>query len=292
MQIRNIIKNIRPIAKCDDIKRFDTSPVIDKPIYGMYHVFCVNRWVDLVNEQLASCKDSGLLSKTTKLFISCVYTTEADIDDLKEIIGKYRVDFEITVALPVQDNQFEFPALEYIHDRALKEDFYIYYFHTKGVSYTAKSANSYPSPKLEKLKRCSDAWRKMMEYFIFCKHNVAINVLKSYDTYGCKFDDPIVPPFHYKYYAGNFWWSKSSYIKTLPPFSDREKQNRYWAENWLLLKTDKIFSTFNTPTELYAVKIPECVYTKDKNLTGGGIIEYLNYFWGHYMFVLKKLLKI
>lgn len=48
MQIRNIVKNIWPITKSDNIKPFDTDPIIDKPIYGMYHVFCVNKWVNLV----------------------------------------------------------------------------------------------------------------------------------------------------------------------------------------------------------------------------------------------------
>lgn len=276
MQIRNVVKNIWPIVKSDSIKKYDKNPVIDKPIYGMYHVFCVNRWTDLVKEQLGACLDSGLLHITAKLFISCVYSSETDIDELKETIRQYCSDFEIVVSLPVKDNEFEFPALEYLYNLAHKEDFYVYYFHTKGVSYT--SVSGYPSSKFEKLKECSDAWRKMMEYFIFYKHNVAINVLKQYDTYGCKYDDPVVPPFHYKYYAGNFWWSKSSYIKTLPPFSDKEKKNRYWAENWLLLKTDRIFSTFNTPTELYAVKIPKCVYT-NKIKVMKDIIKYINY-WG------------
>ena len=102
-----------------------------------------------------------------------------------------------------------------------------------------------------------------MEYFIFYKHNVAVNVLKQYDAYGCKYDDPIVPPYHYRYYAGNFWWSKSSYIRTLPEFTEKEKKNRYWAENWLLLRADKIFSAFNTPAELYAVEILRNIYKKD-----------------------------
>lgn len=256
----------------------------------MYHVFCVNKWVNLVKEQLGACTDSGLLHLTTKLFISCIYTTVGDIDKLKETLSLYDVDFEIVISLPLKENQFEFPALEYIHNLAQREEFYVYYFHTKGVSYTVQSTSNYPTSKFEHLKGCSEAWRKMMEYFIFYKHNVAINVLKQYDSYGCKYDDPIVPPYHYKYYAGNFWWSRSSYIKTLPAISDKEKLNRYWAENWLLIKADKIFSAFNTPTELYAVKIPRCVYIhKIKKFQD--ITKYISFLGGHYMFVISKLLK-
>lgn len=116
MQIRNIVKNIWPITKSDNIKPFDTDPITDKPIYGMYHVFCVNKWVNLVKEQLGACTDSGLLHLTTKLFISCIYTTVGDIDKLKETLNQYDVDFEIVISLPLKENQFEFPALGYIHN--------------------------------------------------------------------------------------------------------------------------------------------------------------------------------
>ena len=138
------------------------------------------------------------------------------------------------------------------------------------------------------LNDCSRAWRKMMEYFIFEKYNVALNVLKEFDTYGCKYDNPIVPPFHYRYYAGNFWWSKASYIKTLPSFSDDERKNRYWAENWLLLKSAHVFSAFNTPVELYATEIPECVYKHDYSINH--VFDHLNFYCSHYFFVLKKLI--
>ena len=101
MQIRNIVKNIWPSTKSDNIKPFDTDPIIDKPIYGVYHVFCVNEWVNLVKEQLGACTDSGLLHLTTKLFISCIYTTIGDIDKLKETLSQYDVDFEFVVSLPL-----------------------------------------------------------------------------------------------------------------------------------------------------------------------------------------------
>lgn len=185
----------------------------------------------------------------------------------------------------MQHNEFEFPALEYIRERALTEEFYVYYFHTKGVSYTTNNLQGYPTKKLQKLKKCSRAWRKMMEYFVFYKHNVAINVLKEYDSYGCVYISPLTHPHHYKYYAGNFWWSKSSYIRTLPQISYNDKKNRYWAENYLLLKTDKYFSAFNTHVQLYAVEIPMSLYNME---TKTNVFDMIKFTYRHFMFIFQK----
>lgn len=290
MQVRNVLKNLWPIAKADNIGKFDSFPHKDKKVYGLYHIYCVNEWKSLVVEQLDAIKNSGLMETTDMLFVSCIYVNESDLAELTEILAAYALSYKIISSLSKDNNKFEFPALQFVYDLSFKEDFYVYYFHTKGVSYTKDSAVKYPNTKFEQLSRCSAAWRKMMEHFIFTKYNVAMNVLRTYDAYGCKYDDPIVPPYHYKYYAGNFWWSKSSYIKTLPPITDEEQKNRYWAENWLLLKTEKIFSPFNTPVELYAVEIPKCVYTS-KILGGQDVIKYLKFVFGHYCYIMKKLMK-
>ena len=290
MQVRNVLKNLWPIAKADSIGKFDTLPQKDKKVYGLYHIYCVNAWKTLVIEQLDAIRNSGLMATTDMLFVSCIYFKESDLAELTEILDTYALSYKIISALSKNNNQFEFPALQFVYGLSFKEDFYVYYFHTKGVSYTKDSAVKYPTSKFEQLSRCSTAWRNMMEYFVFTKYNAAINALEEYDAYGCKYDDPIVPPYHYKYYAGNFWWSKSVYIKTLPPITDEEQKNRYWAENWLLLKADRIFSAFNTPAELYAVEIPKCVYTS-KILGGQDIVKYLKFLFSHYFCITKKLMK-
>lgn len=278
---------MRPVWNNPSVNDFDYPCVKDKTVYGVYHVFCVNAWKSLVRMQLQKLWDTGLMDKTDKLFVSCIYNHERESEELDAIINEFPVQHEIISALPMSENQFEFPALEFIRGLSQKEDFYVYYFHTKGVSYTKESVAHYPSASLEQLDRCSRAWREMMEHFIFAKHDVAINALKEYDAYGCKYDDPVVPPHHYKYYAGNFWWSKSWYIRTLPRISEEEKKNRYLAENWLLLYTDKMFSAFNTPAELYAVEIPRCVYVK-KDIRGG-YYEYIRFVVRYYFYLMKKL---
>ena len=53
-------------------------------------------------------------------------------------------------------------------------------------------------------------------------------------------DDPNATPF----FGGNFWWAKSSYVRTLPQVA---KQTRYQSERWIGLNNPTIYST--TPPE-------------------------------------------
>ena len=129
MQVRNIKKNLWPISKADKMGKFDSVPHKDKRVYGVYHIFCVNVWNKLLVEQLEAIKDSGLMDITDKLYISCIYCDKNDLVELEKILGGFPIAYKIMSALPVENNQYEFPALQFMHDLSFKEDFYVYYFH-------------------------------------------------------------------------------------------------------------------------------------------------------------------
>ena len=98
-----------------------------------------------------------------------------------------------------------------------------------------------------------------MEYFLMNQWKVAVNTLEAgYDTYGSY----LFPPFKNKMYAGNFWWAKASYFKTLPALDEDTKlHNRFMAEEWLLSQPGvKAFSAFDTVADLYFVRIPPTIY--------------------------------
>lgn len=267
-----------------NINKWNYEPERNLPIYGLYHIYCVNAWKDLVKEQIQNLKDSGLYDVTGLIYVSVIYSQESDLNYIKNIIGG-----KICLISQTKDGaKFEFPALDFIHDKSKEENFLVYYFHTKGISYTS-NAKDYPSKDYLKLKNCTEAWRKMMEYFIFYKWKVAVNVLKDYDTYGSYYMDPIVPPFHYKFYSGNFWWSKSDYIKILPELTEEEHKNRYLAENWLCRKAKKIFVAFNTSAELYAIEMNPKFYHSDITVTiMSKALCIVPYFFSHYKFIIKK----
>ena len=104
----------------------------------------------------------------------------------------------------------------------------------------------------------------MMEYFLFDKWRVAVNVLSAgYDTYGCYRLPPYPKPYYL--YAGNFWWVRSDYVRRLPPFPEnRIATDRFIAEEWLYKACPKDFSAFDTLADLYYVYIDKDLYASKR----------------------------
>jgi hypothetical protein len=284
-KIRTLYKNLFEVRCFPKPIEHHIEENTNKTIYGVYHILCVNNWYSLVAEQIESLKKSGLFNHTKTLYISAIISQQEDIEKIKDIVSNNeKLKF---IYIGHNASSYEYPALEFIYSKANKEDFYVYYFHTKGISYQKETSKEYPSKDFLQLKRNTHAWRCMMEYFIFEHYNDAFKALQNYDAYGSYYRNPIVPPYHYRYFAGNFWWSKSCYIKTLPPITKAMRTNRFLAENWLLQKTLNIYSAFNTSAELYAIYIPECIYKKDMQCS---LIELLRFYYSHYQFIAKRYL--
>jgi hypothetical protein len=105
---------------------------------------------------------------------------------------------------------------------------YIWYAHTKGVSY-------YNSAIPEYVQRNSSIWRNVMSHYVFTKHDMAMDLLDSGKAaVGPLF---ISGPERYeegsdipRHFSGNFWWSTYKYLSTLPA---PEKDSRLGAEFWI-----------------------------------------------------------
>lgn len=234
----------------------EPSPGLD--IYGMYHVWCAPGWESMVREQIGRLVKSGLLARTKKLFVSCIVKEKDDEERLLGILGDCPVEL---VSVRTEGSAFEFPALDYMYEKSQHEDFLFYYFHTKGISYQSVNATDHLflgfNSKIV-------AWRNLMEYFIMDQWQVAVNVLDAgWDTYGCY----LFPPFKETMYAGNFWWAKSGYFRSLPKLDDdTKKNNRFMAEEWLLSSGKaRAFSAFDTVADLYDVRIDEAQYVDGKS---------------------------
>lgn len=238
-----------------DLSEWDCKPECDTPIYGVYHVFCDKGWQELVADQIRRLKDSGLYSATKRLYISCIVKDEAQADELMSLIDADKAEL---ISVSTDPMKFEYPALEFIREKSGAEDCFIYYFHTKGISYYAGERTD---RHFLALRRNIEAWRHMMEYFLFYKWQVAVNVLdEGYDTYGCY----RLPPYPKKYYlyAGNFWWVRSDYVRRLPPFpGQRIATDRFIAEEWLYKAGPMDFSAFDTMADLYFVHMDEALYS-------------------------------
>lgn len=237
-----------------DLSAWEHRPDTAMPVYGVYHVFCDKGWRTLVADQIGRLKSSGLFDVTRRFYVSCIVTDGGEADELRRMIGEDKVEMISVSADPMK---FEYPALEFIHSKSLGEDCLFYYFHTKGVSYYGGDNSD---AGFRRFRRNVDAWRHMMEYFIFDKWQVAVNALTGgYDTYGCYRLPPYPKPYYM--YAGNFWWVRSDYARRLPRFPERRiATDRFIAEEWLYKGNPRDFSAFDTLADLYFVCIDRDLY--------------------------------
>lgn len=240
-----------------DLSAWDNLPQQQRPIYGVYHIFCLDGWQELVKQQITTIRESGLLDATDHLYVSVITNNPSDVDVLKLIVNSPKL---VIISNTNDATRYEYPALEYVREIAEKvPESLIYYFHTKGISYqTAHSRDA----RFHSFQQKIIAWREMLEYFIFERWHVAVNVLcDGYDTYGCY----RWPPRNYKMYSGSFWWAKAEYINTLPPFQKEViRSNRFYSEVWLYERAHHDFSAFDTLADLYYVRILPSLYKREK----------------------------
>ena len=121
-------------------------------------------------------------------------------------------------------------------------DSYILYLHTKGNSYDTE------------IQSIND-WTDMMLYFLVENHKTCINKMyEQYDSIGCNYSES--PSRHY---PGNFWWGKSSYIKTLNLLSE-DIPSKMAPEFWLLQNEPNIYTIHSSGVNHYHELYPRSKY--------------------------------
>lgn len=211
-----------------------------KKIFGVYHIACMNDWKNIFLDQIELIFKNKVMEKIDTLFLTILINHEDDLEFIKDKIKnekKIKIDY---VSRNLKD--YEFPALDLIKKLSLNEEFLLFYLHTKGVSINDKNMNFYHGSKnLEHLKNCVNDWRKYMEYFIIENFNICIDELKNCDACGVNL---VNSP--YKHFSGNFWWSKSDYIKKLPEIKEIDKNHRWNAEFWIGMGNGNLKNFYTT----------------------------------------------
>jgi len=156
----------------------------------------------------------------------------------------------------------EFPALSKLWMDAKKSDFNALYMHTKGVSK--------PWPQV-------DDWTHFMTYFNVEKWEDRIQDLKDHECTGVNnFGNPEDFNFHPMYwgygktpvhYGGNFWWSKSDHIKSLPdPYRTPDANFGRWrmmCEMWVCqIRGGRYKSVANSGVDHYQTRYPREMYAE------------------------------
>lgn len=110
------------------------------------------------------------------------------------------------------------------------EDWYVLYFHSKGATHPHGDG-------------FTGTWRRcMMRHCVTNWRNCVAALDEWCDVAGVHYMEPPATPPGQRIMAGNFWWSKASYLMTLPSIMDRDRiklsgidslESRYESEVWI-----------------------------------------------------------
>ena len=130
---------------------------------------------------------------------------------------------------------------------------YILYLHTKGVSYNKQH------PLYTRVRD----WNALMAYFLVEKYSSCFEKLVDYDSVGCNYRNKITAPniiwTYGSHYSGNFWWSKTNYLKTLP-LLDESVAQKMAPEFWLFNNKHAFYILYNSNIEHYYHEYPREKY--------------------------------
>jgi hypothetical protein len=238
----------------------------DLRIFGYIHVATIGSWKQILGEQLALIRTSGLADLCEEINVVKVGTERLDFDDIDVRVVEEYTDVGL----------FEFPTLERLH-RDSSRDGYSWYIHLKGVSKTATDFEQHRKvyheicgvDDLAQLVRNERLWRKYMEFFLLGKHRDCVTMLQDHDICGVQWRQKPYP-----HYSGNFWWARNDYIRQLlSPEQFRSSQGEYrdffgstrsLAEFWVGSGSPRVGVLWNNAYNLYHIGIMPREYRKIK----------------------------
>jgi hypothetical protein len=181
-----------------------------KPIKIFMHLNDMPGAHELMSEQLTRLSESGLLDIAETVFM-CTNGNESNFVGAQQVLADHRnIRFWHTSN---RTDLWEYPTLELLKRNCQamtdNEEFNICYLHLKGLSRLGDT-------------RVTD-WRNFMEYHTIDRWEDCVEKLENgYDLVGTNI---IEKPWLHS--SGNFWWSKSSYVKKLDPLIHPE--NYLWG---------------------------------------------------------------
>lgn len=239
--------------------------------YIFWHILELNNWRLVVRDQWENIFSSGILNYIENIYITFLGSNIKELDWLLE------KDKKITIKNYSRDNNhFERLCLNDLLYWSKNNDGNILYIHSKGVS---RPHNPYVW-----------GWRKLMEYYLINKHKICIDKLNNgYDAVGSIVINQglthhkILDENHCYHFSGNFWWSKTDYIRRLSKIPENIQMNEhyhYWlCERWILqkwpdVKILEMFSGNKSPGYYYSNYATNVKKISDGNWQIGVLPEY------------------
>ena len=219
-----------------------------------YHCYLINKWYDIVCSQLRKIHNSGLYDKVDFIFCSVLISPydNSSLKRFEELIKEFpKIRYKLS-----SFSSFEFYVIKELYDFCvsdLKNEYFVLYINVKGVT----RPNNPPD----------ESWRNCLDYFNIEQYEKCIDILNAgkYNICGCQlgYVVPSKDTIQWKYYAGNYWWATSKYIKTLPsPLIVTEYSRRPIYETWILNGNE------DSPTSNNKFANPYCLYKSIIDLRG------------------------
>jgi hypothetical protein len=219
-----------------------------KNINVFYHIYSIEGVENIIEDQVNKLKNKGF-----NVFINIDNTknyelSEYILDKLKSLTSNITYTFE---------NRYEMSTLSMMYKNALQNDAYYLYIHTKGSS-RINSNNEPPNYPYENIEN----WRKIMDHFCIENSDVCISELKNYDLVGCNYvSSGSISIDVLSHYSGNFWWSKSEFIRKLPNLDTIQNSDRFLAEFWIGMINHKALCLY--PSLEYKINNRGLFYTPE-----------------------------
>jgi len=219
----------------------------------IHHCYLENNWKKILEDQISLMKQYGLYDKCTEIFTTAYASDKNIYRELEEIINKEDTLKKWNI-IKLKSNNYEYDALQFLKEYCENKHAYICYFHLKGV-YSEQIPENIGIP----------TWRKYLNYFTINKWEQNIENLKN--------NDIVCVDWNYndmhrkKVVGGNFFWTKSEYVRTLPDIVKNE--NRFFLETWITSNESvKVYENFNYEKigykNLYLQYFDPKIYMNDK----------------------------
>ena len=161
------------------------------------HIATMGDYQEIFNELMGVILTSNILDKV-ELNVCIAGDGKLNVPDLNNV-NVHRVG---------RVDEFEFVTHQFMEDIINETDENIKVLYFSGLGVTGNTI-------------FKKSWRSYLTYFVITQFEECIKALdEGYDVCGVDWRTNPVP-----HYSGNFWWSNSTYLKTLPKIQTLNKPN-------------------------------------------------------------------
>lgn len=186
-------------------------------LHIVQHLYCKNQWSSLIGEQYRHL--AGRHVHVT------VVGSNKEVGKLKDIALQFSISLKIHQFRDPEVYEHEAMKLAQLVAASHPND-YLLYFHCKGSGNSTKK---------------NLAWNHYLSYHLLHNLDTSFESLVStgFDVTGALYTerkrDPNLDGSASRFFAGNFWIARNSYLNTLPDYVQllKEHNNRFFAERFI-----------------------------------------------------------